>query len=268
MYCSFPGGIGRGRLIELQPVQAGSQRNLADPSPGNSRSRHLRFRTTTGTIVLGLLTQEEISSRMHQKSELWLKYFKSTDTERNFPVVVENTQLFVNKYMLAGCSPVFKNALFGDLKEANQNHLDLPQKKLNDIVTLLSCAMYFLPGQKRCRISVDNFAIVYRLADEYIIEELLERCVEFLEQEMAFDVMRDEEIVKWFEKEAFAAIFFFDRLAKFRSDVIDYLKEASLELWKPFLDVIPIEDCFDIMIAREKRFQVFCGDCKRFIHQT
>lgn len=195
-------------------------------------------------------------------NESWLAYFKRQDEQRDFPLVVENTNLFVNKHLLAASSLFFKKALFGELKEANQNFMALPDKKVEDIATLLSCALYYLPGRERCEVSIDNFATVYRLADEYIIEELVELCLQLLDERITRPVtMSGDEIVRWFEKGAFSAIFTYDRFALFRPKVIELLKCVRLKVWKPFVNVIPVEELVEMMDEKEDRYLLSCVTC-------
>jgi len=99
----------------------------------------------------------------------WLEIFKKPDDRRDFPVLVEGVQLFVNKYALAGTSPVFEKALFGKFKEAEENQLKLPDKKLNEVLELFACSLT-VAGHCRKEVRCANFNLLWKLAEEYFIE--------------------------------------------------------------------------------------------------
>lgn len=235
--------------------------------------REKELMTTCDSRVCAMklqLRKEKLSSGricfVKSQYETWLQYFKLKADQRDFALAIEGTDLFVNKFLLAGTSDFFKAALFGEMNGASiENYLDLPNKSLEEMVQLLSCAMIYLPGRQRCQISVDNFATVFRLADEFIIEEFLERCIKFLEFRTSMVTIEETEILRWFEVDLVAAIFTYERLAKFREKAIDYLIFTSLDFWKDFVNVISKENFRRIIIGKENDCRTFCRICKKLL---
>jgi len=102
-------------------------------------------------------------------SKEWLEIFQTPDDRRDFPVRIEETVLYVNKHALAGFSPVFEKAIFGEFKEAKENELKLPGKSLTEVVELFSC-MFAIPNHAKNEVSLKNVVTIWKLADEYLIE--------------------------------------------------------------------------------------------------
>jgi len=109
------------------------------------------------------------AQQIDQELSEWLQIFLNATDRRDFPVLVEGVQLFVNKYQLAGCSPVFEKAIIGDCKEAHENQLKLPDKTLGEILELFAC---LLAPSGRCRkeVSHKNLVVLWKLAAEYFID--------------------------------------------------------------------------------------------------
>jgi len=110
-----------------------------------------------------------MAADISQEASDLLEIFKTRDDRRSFPVVVEDVQLFVNKHALAGYSPFFETALFGDFREANGNDLKLPGKSCSEVVELFSC-LFSWPGRFRKEVSLESCSFLWMLADEYNIE--------------------------------------------------------------------------------------------------
>ncbi|KAJ8311526.1 hypothetical protein KUTeg_010881 [Tegillarca granosa] len=54
-------------------------------------------------------------------------------------LVVEGKKLFVNKFVLAVASPVFKKMFTSEFKEKDTSEVKLPGKKYKDVLEFLMC---------------------------------------------------------------------------------------------------------------------------------
>jgi len=100
----------------------------------------------------------------------WLEFFKTSTIMRQYALNVEGQKLFVNRHDLAQCGHFFWAAIFGDFKEAGQDFMDLPGKKLVDIVEFLACFMEVLEDRHPRKISAGRFELLWKLADEFSSE--------------------------------------------------------------------------------------------------
>jgi len=78
-----------------------------------------------------------------EDSELtsWLEVLKTRSDKRQYALNVEDQTLFVSKRDLAECGHFFSAATLGDFKETHHNYIDLPHRKLLDMVEFLACFM-------------------------------------------------------------------------------------------------------------------------------
>lgn len=103
--------------------------------------------------------------------------FLSPSEERSFVLIIEGQNVYVSKETLAIYSPVFKKMFYGNFKEADENCVKLPDKKLTDVVELLQC---LLPYPSKSEIDENNVNLMLTFADEYDIYDLKNRCENFL----------------------------------------------------------------------------------------
>ena len=90
-------------------------------------------------------------------------------------LVVERRSFHVHKAILAHWSPVFRAMLTSDFKERSANRISLPKKRACDVLELLQ-VLY--PPEKP--IDCQNVETILRLAREYQIQSLTNRCEKFL----------------------------------------------------------------------------------------
>jgi len=119
-----------------------------------------------------------MSELLNHDSELsdWLEFLKIRSDKRQYVLHVEDQKLFVNKRDLAECGHFFSAATLGDFKEAHQNYMDMPDKKLLDILEFLAC---FMPIEDRAprEITAERVEKLWKLADEFSSEVC--QCIEF-----------------------------------------------------------------------------------------
>jgi len=110
-----------------------------------------------------------MASNLNQYLAPCLEIFQVAGDRRNFSKVIEDQTLFVNKMVFGGCSPVFEAAICGDFKEAQENQFKFPYKALNQVFEMFAC-LFALTDRPRKPIYPSNFAMLWDLADEYMIE--------------------------------------------------------------------------------------------------
>lgn len=91
-------------------------------------------------------------------------------------LVVEGKKLFVNKGILMVASPVFAKMLTAEFKEKDASEIDLPGKKVLDIVAFLRCIYPDIMDE----IDSTNVYQVLHLADEYQCRKLKQKCENYL----------------------------------------------------------------------------------------
>ncbi|XP_060567050.1 TD and POZ domain-containing protein 3-like [Ruditapes philippinarum] len=87
-------------------------------------------------------------------------------------LVVEGTKLYVAKVILSLASPVFDAMFQSDFKEKSNDELELPGKKLRDVLEFLRCIYPNTYTQINC----DNARVILPLLEEYQVLQLKPRC--------------------------------------------------------------------------------------------
>ncbi|XP_060578424.1 uncharacterized protein LOC132735486 [Ruditapes philippinarum] len=87
-------------------------------------------------------------------------------------LVVEGTKLYVAKNILSLASPVFDAMFQSDFKEKSSDELELPGKKLKDVLEFLRC----IYPNTYTQINRDNARIILPLLEEYQNLQLKPRC--------------------------------------------------------------------------------------------
>jgi len=203
---------------------------------------------------------------LDQDLSTWLEKFQNAGDRRDFPVLVEGVQLFVNKYALAAASPVFEKALFGDFKEAQENQLKLPDKKLNEVLKLFACLLT-VEGHFRKQVNHTNFAVLWKLAEEYFIEvernkamicllpmtifqEVFLLCEAFVARQLDFKT-RKTNLADLFKSGVVRHVFSVDRLEKFQISLKYLLVAASSRDLAEFYDDLPKEVLVEVLTTRD-----------------
>lgn len=65
--------------------------------------------------------------------------FMVEDEFSSVTLMVEDQRLYVHKEVLAAWSPVFRAMFLHSFKEKDQREIELPSKKVEDIIELLHC---------------------------------------------------------------------------------------------------------------------------------
>lgn len=107
--------------------------------------------------------------------------FLIPNEERNFALIIDNKKLWVSKEVLSMQSPVFKKLFYEDTTAKNENFLELPNKSFEEVSELMAC-LFSYPSLK----SVDekNVCILLKFAQVYQIENLKNRCSNFLMEKL------------------------------------------------------------------------------------
>jgi hypothetical protein len=103
-------------------------------------------------------------------------------------LVVEGTKLYVAKVILSLSSPVFDAMFQSDFKEKSSDELELPGKKLTDVLEFLRC---IYPNQ-RAQINRDNARAILPLLEEYLVFQHKSRCELVLLETITEETSTDE----------------------------------------------------------------------------
>ena len=95
-------------------------------------------------------------------------------------VVVERQKFHVHRYTLAMWSPVFERMFTSEFKEKNACEISLPGKKASEIKELLLIIYPTISGEKRRTVTTENCYFLLKVADEYQMEDIRERCEDVL----------------------------------------------------------------------------------------
>lgn len=95
-------------------------------------------------------------------------------------LMVEDQKFHVHRNVLALWSPVFEKMFTSNFKEKNKGEIRLPGKQAEGVKALL--LMIYPPANDE--ITHDNYKAILELAHEYQISSIVEKCEEFLEDEL------------------------------------------------------------------------------------
>jgi len=222
-----------------------------------------------------------MEAEINQDLSTWLEIFKKSDDRRNFPVLVEGVQLFVNKHALAAASPVFEKALFGNFKEAQENQLKLPEKKLSEILELFACLLT-VAGHCRKEVCHTNFISLWKLGEEYFIEvkgprklffdviqstfqDVILLCEAYLVRQLDFNIRSAVNLADLFKSGVVRHVFSVDRLDKYRKSMMYMIACASFRDWVEFLDELPREVLVEVFKIRDAYTNIRlyqCSSCR------
>lgn len=91
-------------------------------------------------------------------------------------IVVEGTQLHVSKHALVLASPVFEKMFQQDFKEKSVTELELPGKRLTDVLEFLRC----IYPTTLTQVNRDNVLQILPLVEEYQVFQLKPSCEQIL----------------------------------------------------------------------------------------
>jgi BTB/POZ domain len=108
--------------------------------------------------------------------------FMVEDEFSSVTLIVEDQRLYVHKEVLAAWSPVFRAMFLHSFKEKDQREIELPSKKVEDIIELLHCMyppIHAIAGEYLILFSCSTCGHRYReliLGYRIIHDELLHFC--------------------------------------------------------------------------------------------
>ena len=95
-------------------------------------------------------------------------------------LVVEDKKLHVHRAVLALCSPVFEKMFTSEFQEKGKNEISLPGKKAKEIIQLLQVVYPSVSKKPTDQIKEGNCRFLLRLADEYQMDAIVERCEDYI----------------------------------------------------------------------------------------
>ncbi|XP_045208087.2 uncharacterized protein LOC123559973 [Mercenaria mercenaria] len=122
------------------------------------------------------LNVNETTSSNNEDGVLTENTFLEKTWKDDFTFIIESRKLYTVKAVLAYVSPVFDRMFQSDFKEKNQDEMELPNKKFDDVLEFLHCVC---PG-KQTDICDQNVYRLLPLAEEYQVSYLKSRCEDFL----------------------------------------------------------------------------------------
>ncbi|XP_061164079.1 uncharacterized protein LOC133173154 [Saccostrea echinata] len=111
-----------------------------------------------------------------EKSKHAPRTFLQANDTSDLRLSVEGKSLYVSRILLSIVSPVLKEIFDKRSKDQAIIEIPLPGKKYSDILEFLEC----IYPDKLKPISDDNVSLMLRMADEFEVKTLRERCVSFL----------------------------------------------------------------------------------------
>lgn len=118
------------------------------------------------------LTRDKMKKENVFKGEDFWKPWVSSD----LAFLVEGQRFHVHRWVLSQCSPVFKKMFISNFSEKDKREILMPGKKITEFHDLL-LMVYSLAERS---ITSENCSYLLKLADEYQIGLLLEKCEDFL----------------------------------------------------------------------------------------
>ena len=106
--------------------------------------------------------------------------FSQPSTFSDVVLVVEDKKLHVHRAVLALCSPVFKKMFTSEFQEKGKNEISLPGKKADEIIQLLQIVYPSVSKKPTDQIKEGNCRFLLRLADEYQMEAIVQRCEDYI----------------------------------------------------------------------------------------
>ena len=95
-------------------------------------------------------------------------------------LVVEDQKFHVHRFVLALWSPVFKMMFTSEFKEKKLYEIPLPGKKASEIKKLLLIIYPTVSEKGWESVTNDNCYFLFKLADEYQMDTIKQRCEDFL----------------------------------------------------------------------------------------
>lgn len=95
-------------------------------------------------------------------------------------LVVEDQKFHVHRFVLALWSPVFKMMFTSEFREKRLYEIPLPDKKASEIKKLLLIIYPTVSEKGWESVTNDNCYFLFKLADEYQMDTIKQRCEDFL----------------------------------------------------------------------------------------
>ena len=197
--------------------------------------------------------------QMAEKSDAGAQDFLQSWKFSDVVLVVEEERLHVHRAVLALWSPVFERMFTSEFQEKDRNEIPLPGKKSSEIKKLL--LMIYPPdpsAPEKQNITEENCFFLVKLAHEYQMAALVQRCEDFLVKKLKTKP-KDGVIAKL----VFAQIY---RLEKLRQASVIEAHNLSLEELKEdteIYDQIETDNLKEIMEGIIRRLQKELSRAKR-----
>ncbi|KAK7477362.1 hypothetical protein BaRGS_00031427 [Batillaria attramentaria] len=146
--------------------------------------------------------------------------FEEPDDLSDLVLIVEDQKMHVNRTLLAVYSPVFARMFFSDgFKEKDATELPLPGKNYKDMLDFL---LQLYPVHSFQPITDDNLAGIMSLADEYQVEHVLQKCENYIGQQLGNRSLSADQILLylWMCDQC--------RIEKYRADLEKLAVESNL----------------------------------------
>lgn len=98
-------------------------------------------------------------------------------------LIVEDQRFHVHRNVLALWSPVFEKMFTSNFREKNKGEITLPGKQAESVKALL--LMIYPPANEE--VTLENYNAILELAHEYQIASIVEKCEDFLVEELDFE---------------------------------------------------------------------------------
>ncbi|XP_060567059.1 BTB and MATH domain-containing protein 38-like [Ruditapes philippinarum] len=125
-----------------------------------------------GAVVENIVTDEDSETVAQGEDKSPTFGFTEPSWRTDLCLVVEGTKLYVAKNILSLASPVFDAMFQSDFKEKSSDELELPGKKLRDVLEFLRC----IYPNTYTQINRDNARVILPLLEEYQVLQLKPRC--------------------------------------------------------------------------------------------
>lgn len=192
--------------------------------------------------------------------------FQYSNDTSDLRLIVDGRPLYVSRVVLSLISPVLKRLLAS--RDAEDTvEIQLPGKKYDDMVEFLCCVYPDILNP----VTEDNIAAILPLADEYQVKRLMDKCEDFLVQDIqtVSPKPRPDKIVNYL---GFSEKYGFERLqkasyetaAKTESDLLENVQDfwdlPSVTTTSVFIRRLKLlEQCGKNIRAKIKELQNHCG---------
>lgn len=166
-------------------------------------------------------------------------------------LVVEGEKLHVHRAVLALCSPVFEKMFTSEFQEKEKKEISLPGKKANEVKELLQIIYPSVEEKPTRQIKKENCHFLLRLAHEYQMAAITQRCEDFIVKIMKESPSSKKDIIA---ELVFAQTYNLKKLKQASMELAQNLTLPDLKKQKGYDEILP-ENLQEIMERMIKRLQ-------------